>query len=155
MKIPGYALVHPSTQGILASGGEGILSVVGGGVALYLYQSKIYLEFKKAGLLPVRQDLYTDISGSGDQWLHVAGTWKQDGAARLYIDGAEVAAGGPSHTSLSTALRYLIPKMQVGRTSNRNQYGAFTLDEWYFWDKELTGNQVKQIYDSYKTGASY
>ena len=93
----------------------------------------------------------TLISGRGDQWLHVAGTWKQDGAAKLYIDGAEVDVDLSPYPIAQILSNAPGPMMQVGRLSYF-YYGAFTLDEWYFWDQELTGDQVKQIYDAYKKG---
>ena len=152
LKISQAALTYPARQGIFSSGGEGRGAVVNGGIALYLFQDQLRLKLKTNGGTPIRQDLYADIPGRGDQWLHVAGTWKQNGAARLYIDGAEVSVTWSTFSPLPSSINYLLPIMQVGRLSSLNYYGEFTLDEWYFWDTELTGDQVKQIYDAYKTG---
>ena len=100
----------------------------------------------------VKHEMSANVTGRGNQWLHVAGTCKQDGAARLYIDGAEVDVFPWPLWYGQNSYSYHNQKMQVGRLSEYFYYGEFTLDEWYFWDRELTGDQVKQIYDAYKIG---
>ena len=136
-------------HGIFSSGGE---SNTLGGISLY-FRRQIYLHFTKKNRLVVEQwSILSSISGRGDQWLHVAGTWKQNGAAKLYIDGALVhVVLGPDATASSLSPNEQ-GEMQVGRLISGHYYGEFTLDEWYVWDTELTWDQVKHVYEAYKTG---
>ena len=85
-------------------------------------------------------------------WIHVGGTWAVDGEANLYIDGVlnntkskEVKPEGP----------YTQKNMHVGKfneTEDRSKYGKFLLDEWYVWDRQLSEQQVAQVYAAYQTG---
>ena len=43
--------------------------------------------------------------------------------------------------------------MHVGKIhSGNDKYGHFVVDEWYIWDRELSGEQVAQVYAAYRTG---
>ena len=145
-------MYRSSSRGIFSSGGEGRETVVNGGVALYLYRGVLHLHFKTNGGSVVKQDVDASIQERGDQWLHVAGTWSRGGTVKIYIDGAQRDVARSSYASNPLSANYLIPKMQVGRLSIKNFYGQFTLDDWYFWDQELSRDQVKQVYNAYNTG---
>ena len=92
-----------------------------------------------------------DISDEADKWIHVAGTWSLDDAVKLYIDGSLDDTGTGRVFVLGDP--DLPNTMHIGRVGHNNEtYGQFVLDEWYFWDQELNGDEVMQVYAAYQSG---
>ena len=95
----------------------------------------------------------TGMTGRINVWMHVAGTWKCCTAARLYIDGTLNATD--LGTDESVAISSMPNRMHIGKKYSVNEkYGQFLLDEWYFWDRELSGDLVAQVYAVYETGTN-
>ena len=72
--------------------------------------------------------------------MHITGTWVAGGAPKLYVDGAL--------NSTATNSTYNVQ----GPVLNTKMTAEFILDEWYFWDRELSGDQAMQVYTAYQTG---
>ena len=146
-------LVLDETQRIVfSSGALGGTEVEFGGITLVIIFPDLKLNFKYND--PDKKwKVESAVNGSVNKWMHVAGTWTVGGAARLYIDGTlnDTDPGKTSAVSFSTILN----PMHVGKKNSESEkYGHFILDEWYVWDKELSGDQVMQVYTAYQTGTS-
>ena len=140
-------------RGIFSSVGRGKNKVRHGGVALLIANGYLALHFKltegtkrwKAKSVRRVQD---------NTWIHVAGTWTVGGAAKLYIDG--VLNDTESEEIYLEEDPFIQNTMHVGTFaySGEARYGNFLLDEWYFWDSELSADQVAKVYAAYQTGSS-
>ena len=81
----------------------------------------------------------------------MTGTWAAEGTAVVYIDGVPKAT--TTSTSLSQDSGTSNRKLVIGKfNSGNDKYGAFDLDEWYFWDQQLSEDQVEQVYAAYQAG---
>ena len=152
LKFPQSALEVAGNKAVFSSGGQGSSSVTIGGVALLINQGRLLLRFKRN--IPSRTiwSVIGDISTRGEQWVLVTGTWTPAGTAKLYLDG-DPKATGQQQTFFAFSL-YLPPVMHVGKMNDAGDHAEFVLDEWYFWDWELSGDQVAQVYAAYQTGTS-
>ena len=144
---PGYAM------GIFSSGGEGSIKVNGGGVALNKTSGQLFLHFKimETGSEGFKWEVSANISEMGGKWIHVAGTWDATSEARMYINGNDKGFGHKSAFQIDSRV-YEEPKMQVGKPALTFENANFLLDEWYFWDKLLTAEQVVEVYQVYQQG---
>ena len=153
LKFPQSALEVAGNKAVFSGGGQGSASVIIGGVALLINQERLSLRFKRN--IPSSRTIWNvigDISTRGDQWIHVTGTWAAADTAKLYLDGALNATGWQQ--TFFPFSQYLPPVMHVGKLNDAGDHAEFVLDEWYFWDWELSGDQVAQVYAAYQTGTS-
>ena len=120
------------------------------GVTLLIICDDIKVNFKRTNDRK-KWKAESNINGKANKWMHLTGTWAVSGTAQLYIDGAlnstsienEHSPSGPN----------LPDTMTVGvKNTLQGKFGQFILDEWYFWDWELSGDQVVQVYAAYQTG---
>ena len=72
----------------------------------------------------------------------MAGTWTLGGAVSLYLDGALSLTGVAEALSTSESLPL---GMYVGKLNSAGSHAKFFLDEWYFWDRELSADRVTQV----------
>ena len=82
--------------------------------------------------------------------MDVTGTWAAGGAAKLYVDGALNSTATNSTYNVQGPV--LNTKMTVGKINDGGNHAELILDEWYFWDRELSGDQAMQVYTAYQTG---
>ena len=152
LKFTQSALEVAGNKAVFSSGGQGNASVTIGGVALLINQGRLILRFKRNIPSRTTWDVDGDISTRGEQWVHVAGTWTAAGTAKLYLDGGLNATG--YQQTFFPFSQYLPPVIHVGKLNDAGAHAEFVLDEWYFWDWELSGDQLAQVYEAYQTGIS-
>lgn len=77
-----------------------------------------------------------------DIWHHVAVTWDKTGGRAFYLDGVQTAATGiPSGMSSC-------PIFSIGKGDpNSWHYFQAALDEMYIFDKVLTADEIKMMYE--------
>ena len=108
------------------------------------------LSFKRVG--NQKWKVKANVTGLSNQWMHVAGTWAPEGSVSLYKDGVLMDINGqsaPGKDGVVSKDTMSIGKMDLG---DGDRYGQFAIDEWYFWDRQLSVNQVEQVYVAYQTG---
>ena len=129
-------------RAMFASGGNS------GGVTLLLNQGMLRLLFQI--ISPNKKwEVAVDVSNQGAKWIQVAGTWTLEGVVNLYLNGALNSTGAGEAVSTSESLPL---GMYVGKLNSAGRHTKFFLDEWYFWDLELSADQVAQVYATYQTG---
>ena len=150
LKFPQETLA--GQKGIFSSIGRGKNKVTHGGVALLIVNGRLALRFKLTEGTK-RWKAKSVRSVQDNTWIHVAGTWTIGGSAKLYIDG--VLNDTESEELCPEEDSVIRDTMHVGKISfGKDRYGNFLLDEWYFWDWELSIDQVAQVYAAYQTGSS-
>ena len=135
---------------IFSSGALSEKMVTFGGVTLLALDGEMNVNFKRTN---DRKKWKADsaVEGKGNKWMHVTGTWAIGSTAQLYIDGALNSTPIENEHHLNGV--NLPDTMTVGVKNNLDgRKGQFVLDEWYFWDLELSSDQVAQIYAVYQTG---
>ena len=142
-------------KGVFSSGGHGNGKVSFGGVALFVEKDgplKLRIKKKLNSIISAWTCDCNITAGWAERWIHVAGTWSLGGGVKLYIDGALNATG--NRDDILNPEDPVLPKtMHVGKLNSDNEnYGQFVLDDWYFWNLELSGDQVAQMYSAYQTG---
>ena len=92
-----------------------------------------------------------DIDYSANTWTHVAVTWKDNdgsgGTAIAYLNGV---AHGTTISSIDSANGNGGKQLSLGGyaiTGTNNSYDG-NIDETAIWNKELTANEITQIYNS-------
>ena len=136
---------------IFSSGGLDKDIIAFGGVTLVAGGSFLKLSFKRVG--NQKWKAKANVTGLSNQWMHIAGTWALEGSVTLYIDGTLMETNGQSTTSGNTGA--MKDSTTVGKMTTSNgddKFGQFVIDEWYFWDWELSRNQVSLVYTAYETG---
>lgn len=92
-------------------------------------------------------------SWSADTWYHIVGTWDTSGSAYLYVDGTEranTALNSSTYTQNSLAFSF-----HTAFNSSPTRLGfAGRVDEIAFWDRQIQGSEVSEIYNS-GTGLFY
>ena len=131
-------------QGIFSSGGE---NLVYGPIGLWPQHDYLYFTLNKPSS---KWHVRGDISELTNQWIHVMGTWDEE-KVNLYVNGSIVDSSLKNVVSASV---YTGTQMKVGKfvSTNGSTSGGLTLDEWYFWDRTLTAEQVRDVYEAYLTG---
>ena len=140
-----------SNQKVIFSSARMGTQMTFGGVELLMVNSKLRVHFKRTeGIKRWRAE--SNMTGHQNKWMHVAATWAEGGFARLYIDGVLKATASEGTFPVGTDDPNT--SMIVGNfnSGSRQRHGAFDLDEWYVWDRELSENQVKRVYAAYQNG---
>ncbi len=120
------------------------------------------IQFNKHNNHKLAATLIANVSGGGiltvhgdttlivDTWHHVVFTW--DGSRviagiKLYVDGVLQVNTPVSNTTLNATIINPVP-MALGRRPQGIYYMNGHIDESAFWDKELSGTEVSEIYNS-------
>ena len=145
LKITHSTLSNLNDKVIFSNRKYQTLGIYHPGVDLYTWYGELGLRFIDVDKRYAVKVLAGTVDA--DEWTHVLGTWNINDKVRLYINGISSAnidtpVGVVPHDSR---------EMQLGRTA-WGLYAAFTIDEWYFWDKTLTDEQVTEVYQGYKQG---
>ena len=125
---------------IFSSGALTEKPVTYGGVTLLIQNGFIKVNFKRTNDRK-KWKAESNANEKGNRWMHLTGIWTLSGTAQLYIDGVLNSASteiehSPSGDNLSDT-------MTVGvKNTLKGQFGQFVLDKWYFWDWELSADQV-------------
>ena len=137
---------------IISSGGQ-TYSVSRGGIAILMQNSRLLVSVRHG-----QQGLHwkiTDVSVPRDTWFHLGVTWSQNRSLIVYINGTKVAeTGSTSYTSSPTNDASGV-FMQLGKPNNNDnnvKKGAFSIDEWYFWENALGSEYMTNIYKKYNLG---
>ena len=136
LKFPPPALNHAAEKAIFSSTGDEW--------GLYIDRTQ-HLRLRLSNTLGSSWRNEVRITGA-DEWIHVTGTWNDGDYARLYVNGTMPAIGHISPNGPTVSLT----DIQIGRTLQ--VFTAFTIDEWYLWDKTLTDEQVMEVYQAYQRG---
>ena len=130
---------------ILSSGGQ-TSTVSTGGMTLLTKAGTLRFSFVTRN--PAKQWVINDIVVNGDEWYHVAATWNKDGYLTAYINRKQWAQVTSNVASLNSPVASSV--MFVGKPNNyEGKYGEVHLDDWCFWRRVLTNDEVKIIYDLY------
>ena len=130
---------------IISSGGQ-TSTVITGGMALLTLGGNLQIRFITRN--PARRWAIADIVIEGDEWYHVAATWNKDGYLTGYINGKQWAQVTSSVWSMASAVASSV--MYAGKPNNyEGEYGEISLDDWCFWRRVLTNEEVQIIYDLY------
>ena len=130
---------------ILSTGGQ-TYSVTTGGMTLYTMAGTLRLAFIRRN--PAKRWMIDDIYIEGDEWYHVAATWNKDGNLTGYINGKlwdQVTSTVASVTSPVASSVVFAGKPN----SYKGKYGEVHLDDWCFWRRILTNEEVQIIYNLY------
>ena len=146
LNIPEESL-YPTTGAkyFISSGGE-TRSIETGGMALLAKETGLWIDFR------VRPDgklwSISEISAVANSWFHLAITWNRYGDLTVFINGIEryrTSGEVQGFNSPATSSVIHVGKTNTGLTS----FGNFSLDEWFFWSKTLSGEMVTLIYNLY------
>ena len=149
LKVSQLTLDSP-THGFVFSSAGHHGRVTFGGVSLLIIRGNLVLHFRRREVAK-RWLTKADISDQANRWIHVTGTWSLSDGVKLYIDGSLSDTGTEGTFLLGNP--DLPNTMHIGRVGHRNEtYTQFVLDEWYFWDQELNGDEVMQVYAAYQPG---
>ena len=126
---------------ILSSGGQ-TSSVVTGGMTLFTMFGTLRLTYRIRD--PPQIWSVEDMVIEADQWYHVTATWSQDGDLSVYLNGNlwnQVSAVGATVGGATTS-----SVMYAAKPNNfEGEYGEICLDEWLFWRRVLSGEEVKTV----------
>ena len=150
LKIPQSALDASGQKAIFSSGALGSKQVTFGGLTLTIVKLDFRLNFKRKDNGGSKWKATSVETVEGDKWMHVTGTWAVGGTAKLYVDGTLNSTATNSTYNVQGPV--LNTKMIVGKLNDGGNHAELNLDEWYFWDRELTGDQAMQVYTAYQTG---
>ena len=88
------------------------------------------------------------ITVAANNWFHLVITWNRYGDLIVYINGIEryrVSAVSYTATNARTS-----SVMHLGKPNNAlEKFANFSLDEWFFWGRNLSGEVVGLIYSLY------
>jgi len=85
-------------------------------------------------------------------WHHIVFTWKQDGAARIYLDGSLCDMSG-AYDETNTYIDLFIGAVNEGGSLGPYCFNG-GIDEVGFWERELSSEEVSELY-YYGDGISY
>ncbi len=132
---------------IISSGGQTQFTNQGG-IAVLVKHSLLYVTIRDAnqGLQWKR----TDISVPKDTWFHLGLIFGLTNGLKIFINGIEEATTQPISYNPSGSDGYA---MQLGKpNTGSSNFGAFSIDEWYFWESMLMTHHMLQIYEKYSKG---
>ena len=136
--------VNVDERYILSSGGQ-TRNLITGGMALSVKYGKLVTTFRISG---TAQWLIDDISIEADQWYHVSATWNKDDDLTGYINGIQWKQVGSASPTVGRST--VSSTMHVGKPNNGDRlYGNVSLDDWYFWEKVLSSDDMETVYSMY------
>ncbi|CAH1772277.1 unnamed protein product, partial [Owenia fusiformis] len=95
---------------------------------------------------PANEQWATELNNIAvNTWYHVSVTWRATGGQNVYINGVLEATNTASYSKTSSPTSY--NNFKLGTPNNHNgKYGKGMLDEFRFYDAELSSSEIAAIY---------
>ena len=145
LNIPEESLYPVEPNYFISSGGQ-TRSVITGGMALLAKNNGLWIDFR--GRPDGKLWTISEINAAANNWFHLTITWNKYDDLIVYINGIEryrVSAVSYTATNARTS-----SVMHLGKPNSAlDKFVNFSLDEWFFWGRNLSGEVVGLIYSLY------
>ena len=142
LKLPQWMLNSGGADKYVISSGGQKTGITTAGMAVLTKSGKLVVIFRIRSTTEIWQK--DDITVQPDQWFHLIVTWNIFGYLSIFINADEKEATSVSSYSPRNAL--VSSALHLGKPNNGFlNYGEVEIDEWFFWDYELSYDQVFAI----------
>lgn len=130
-----------------------VIYVFGNATSTYLFKSVINRDFNVAGRVKEINLVQSGITNN--EYVHLAITWEEDRTIKMFVNGDLKETWQPTQQNWDTMISQSSDAFGITHGSYNDGGGQGLVDEVGFWDRELTEDEVSELYNAGINGKTY